>query len=570
MNDEIMRFDYRGRRMFVFFVLLSAMATLIMRAVQLQYYEREFLRSEGMARHQRVVSIPAHRGMITDRNGEPLAISSPIHSVWINPKEVLRAEIPLANLAKVLDLNERELSQHLEQRSSRSFLYLKRHIAPELAQRVMKLKVPGVYLQREYHRYYPMGGVAAHVLGFTDIDDRGQEGVELVFDHWLSGESGEKRVIKDRLGCVVEDVERIKAARPGKELRLSLDRRIQYLAYRELKAAVSKEKAHSGSIVVLDPIHGEILAMANQPSFNPNNRSSLQESVVRNRAATDVFEPGSTIKPFTIAAAMENKLFDPNAIIDTSPGWYMVSGHTIQDEHDYGSIDLSRVIIKSSNVGAAKIALAIPPKVMWETFRKMGFGEVTSSGYPGESAGSLSDYRGWNKIERATLAFGYGLSVTALQLAQAYAVLANNGLRPAITILTHDSVPEFQRVLSVKTSRRIRKMLEGVVSKEGTAVRARVEGYRVAGKTGTVHKSTSGGYAKNRYISVFAGLAPATRPRLVVVVTINEPHSGEYYGGIVAAPVFSKVMAGALRLLDVPPDNLPPLQAHSDDMAGAA
>jgi cell division protein FtsI (penicillin-binding protein 3) len=551
-------------------VLLSAMATLIMRAVHLQTYEREFLRGEGMARHLRVVSIPAHRGMITDRNGEALAISSPINSVWANPKEVLRAKVPLANLAKVLGLNERWLSQRLEQRSSRSFLYLKRHIDPELAQRVMKLKMPGINLQREYHRYYPMGEVTAHLLGFTDIDDRGQEGVELVFDHWLRGESGEKRVIKDRLGCVVEDVERIRAARPGKELRLSLDRRIQYLAYRELKAAVSREKARSGSIVVLDPIQGEILAIVNQPSFNPNNRSSLRESVVRNRAATDVFEPGSTIKPFTIAAAMENKLFDPNAIIDTSPGWYMVSGHTIQDEHDYGAIDLARIIVKSSNVGAAKIALAIPPKVMWNMFRRVGFGEVTSSGYPGESAGSLSDYRGWNKIERATLAFGYGLSVTALQLAQAYAVLANGGLRPGITVLTRDSAPEFQRVLSVKTSRRIRKMLEGVVSQEGTAVRARVEGYRVAGKTGTVHKSTSGGYAKNHYISLFAGLAPATHPRLVIVVTINDPQSGEYYGGIVAAPVFSKVMAGALRLLDVPPDNLSPLQAHSDDRAGAA
>jgi cell division protein FtsI (penicillin-binding protein 3) len=565
-----MHSDYPGRRMFVFLVLLSAMATLIMRAVHLQTYEREFLRGEGMARHLRVVSIPAHRGMITDRNGEALAISSPINSVWANPKEVLRAKVPLANLAKVLGLNERGLSQRLEQRSSRSFLYLKRHIDPELAQRVMKLKMPGINLQREYHRYYPMGEVTAHLLGFTDIDDRGQEGVELVFDHWLRGESGEKRVIKDRLGCVVEDVERIRAARPGKELRLSLDRRIQYLAYRELKAAVSREKARSGSIVVLDPIQGEILAIVNQPSFNPNNRSSLRESVVRNRAATDVFEPGSTIKPFTIAAAMENKLFDPNAIIDTSPGWYMVSGHTIQDEHDYGAIDLARIIVKSSNVGAAKIALAIPPKVMWNMFRRVGFGEVTSSGYPGESAGSLSDYRGWNKIERATLAFGYGLSVTALQLAQAYAVLANGGLRPGITVLTRDSAPEFQRVLSVKTSRRIRKMLEGVVSQEGTAVRARVEGYRVAGKTGTVHKSISGGYAKNHYISLFAGLAPATHPRLVIVVTINDPQSGEYYGGIVAAPVFSKVMAGALRLLDVPPDNLSPLQAHSDDRAGAA
>ena len=565
-----MQSDYRGRRMFVLFVLLAAMATLFVRAVHLQYYEREFLRNEGMARHQRVMSIPAHRGMITDRNGEALAISSPINSVWANPKEVLRAEVPLAKLAKVLDLNERELSQRLEKRSSKSFLYLKRHIDPELARRVMQLKMPGVNLQREYHRYYPMGEVTAHVLGFTDIDDRGQEGVELVFDHWLSGESGEKRVIKDRLGRVVEDVERIKAARPGKRLRLSLDRRIQYLAYRELKAAVAREKALSGSIVVLDPTQGEVLAMVNQPSFNPNNRSSLRKSVVRNRAATDVFEPGSTIKPFTIAAAMENKLFSPNAIIHTSPGWYMISGHTIQDEHDYGSIDLSRIIVKSSNVGAAKIALAVPPKYMWDTFRKVGFGQVTSSGYPGEAAGSLSDYRGWNKIERATLAFGYGLSVTAVQLAQAYAVLANDGLRPGVTVLTRDAAPEFQRVLSAQTSRRIRKMLEGVVSTEGTAVRARVEGYRVAGKTGTVHKSTSGGYAKNRYLSVFAGMAPATRPRLVVVVMINEPNRGEHFGGIVAAPVFSRVMAGALRLLDVPPDNLPTLQAHSDDMAGAA
>ena len=560
MTQTTQQFISRIRRGLVLFALLSGMISLAGRAVFLQHYEAEFLRDEGDARHLRVLNVSAHRGMITDRNGEPLAISTPVDSVWANPPQTMQAPGKLLELAKLLDLSKDELLQRLANRSSKAFVYLKRHVNPDIATRVMALDVPGINLQREYRRYYPMGEVTAHVLGFTNIDDQGQEGLELSFQDWLDGEPGAKWVIKDRLGRVVEDVARLKASRPGKDLQLSLDKRIQYLAYRELKAAVRKHKARSGSVVVVDAHRGEVLAMVNQPSFNPNHRRNLRGQLTRNRAVTDVFEPGSTVKPFTIAAALEAGRFKPKSVIDTSPGWYMVRGHTIQDQHDYGAITLGKVISKSSNVGASKIALSIPAKYLWETFHDMGFGAITDSGFPGESAGLLSDFARWRKIERATLSFGYGLSTTALQLAQAYTVLATDGLRPSISFLLADKLTQTQRVLSPRTGHQLRKMLEGVVSAEGTALSARVDGYRVAGKTGTVHKSTPGGYAKDRYISVFAGMAPASTPRLVIVVVINEPSNGEYYGGVVAAPVFSNVMSGALRLLNISPDDLPDLQ----------
>lgn len=534
---------------------------LVARAVHLQVMDRDFLRGQGDARQQRVVEIPAHRGDIEDRNGEALAISTPVDSVWANPQETMLARDQLGELARLLDIDRDELYRRLAERADREFVYIRRHINPDLARRVVSLDVPGVSIQREYRRYYPMGEVLGHVLGFTDIDDRGQEGLELAYDEWLTGRPGAKRVIRDRLGRSIEDVESIRASLPGKALRLSIDRRIQYLAYRELKAAVQAHKARSGSLVMLDPRTGQILAMVNQPTFNPNNRKDFRGRLYRNRAVTDVFEPGSTIKPFTIAAALEGGRYEPSTLIDTAPGLLRVGRHTIRDIRDYGVIDLSTVIMKSSNVGASKIALSLDPQELWGLYSKVGFGAVTGSGFPGEAAGVLSDSGRWREVERATLGFGYGLSVTALQLAQAYAVLAADGMsRPVSFLHDHGPVSE-RRMLHASTASQIRLMLESVVGPQGTGARADVSGYRVAGKTGTVRKSTAGGYSDDRYVSVFAGMAPASDPRIVTVVVINEPNNGAYYGGEVAAPVFSRVMTGALRLLDIPPDALDALPA---------
>ncbi|MGH8501824.1 MAG: peptidoglycan D,D-transpeptidase FtsI family protein [Gammaproteobacteria bacterium] len=556
---------YSGRRWLVLAVMGLGVMTLLGRALYLQLHEREFLLGQGDARHQRIMPIPAHRGMIVDRNGEPLAISTPVDSIWANPRETLAAQEHLPALAALLGVDADDLAQQLIDRASREFVYIKRRVDPGIAERAMALNIPGLNLQREYRRYFPMGEVASQLLGFTNVDDAGQEGLELAFDEWLSGTPGAKRVIKDRLGRIVEDLERISAASPGKDLRLSLDRRIQYLAYRELKAAVMRHHARSGSAVVLDPRTGELLAMVNQPSFNPNSRENLSGEATRNRAVTDVLEPGSAVKPFVVAAAIESGRYSPRTMIKTSPGWYMVRGHTIQDEHDYGLLNLAGVIRKSSNVGATKIALALAPGKLWESYRRVGFGTVTESGFPGEAAGALSSYQGWGDFERATLAFGYGLATTPLQLARAYAAIAADGVLPAISYVATGQAQVQDRVMSVATARRLRWMLEGVVSAGGTAPMASVEGYRIAGKTGTVHKATAGGYAEDRYVSIFAGMAPASHPALVTVVVIDEPGDGSYFGGQVAAPVFSRIMAGALRLLDVRPDDLPRLQADTPE-----
>jgi cell division protein FtsI (penicillin-binding protein 3) len=547
-----------------------AMTLLIGRAVHLQQYERQFLQREGIARYQRVISTPAHRGMILDRNGEVLAISTPVDSVWANPRELTHSAEQLNAVAQLLGFDRARLSQRLAAHSDKEFVYLKRHIDPDLASQILDVGAAGINLQREYRRYYPMGEVNAQVLGFTDIDGIGQEGVERAFNPWLSGKAGDKLVIRDRLNRIIRELENLKIPKPGKDLNLSLDQRVQYLAYRELKAAIQKHGAHSGSIVVLDPQTGEVLAMVNQPSFNPNNRLSFHPRMMRNRAVTDTYEPGSTIKPFVVAAAIAKGSFSADSLVNTSPGWYMVRGHTIQDEHDYGRINLSNILVKSSNVGAAKVALSIPPEQIWDVFHRVGLGETTGSGFPGEAAGVLTHYTRWRTLDRAIMAFGYGLSVTPLQLAQAYAVLATDGLRPTLRFTVADQPPLKRRVLDADTSRQIRLMLEGVVSSEGTARLASVSGFRIAGKTGTVHKSDLGGYAKDRYVSVFAGMAPASKPRLVAVVIINEPSDGKYYGGTVAAPVFSRVMQGALRLLDITPDNVPTLQAQTRDPADSA
>lgn len=547
--------------------LVIISAALLWRVIDLHVYRKDFLQQQGDARYLRVVSEPAHRGVIMDRNGEPLAISTPVDSLWADPKELLTAPDKWSGLAKVLSIDLKELSQKLEQNKEREFIYLKRGVAPQLAQAVMSLEIPGVNTEREYRRYYPSGEVASHLVGVTNIDDAGQEGIELAYNDWLKATDGSKRVIKDRLGRVVENVERVTEPQAGKDLILSIDRRIQYLTYRELKTAVTENQARSGSAVVLDTRTGEVLAMVNQPSYNPNNRTGLLGDNLRNRAITDVFEPGSTIKPFTVAAALEAGKFRPDSMINTAPGTLRVGNKTIHDTSNHGLIDVSTVIKKSSNVGASLMALAISPRELWETFSYVGFGFNSGTGFPGEASGLLSDYSGWRKLDRATMSFGYGISVTALQLARAYTVFANDGLLLPVTLVRKASYPDMltpepERVMSARTARQVRKMLELVVSKGGTGNQAQVNGYRIAGKTGTVKVSGDGGYLDDSYHSVFAGMAPASQPRLVMVVVINEPKGDKYYGGAVAAPVFSKVIGGALRLLDVAPDDL-------DSLSGA-
>lgn len=548
-----------GRRHFVIGVLLAGMAALAARSIDLQILDRDFLREEGDARHLRVVKMSAHRGMISDRNGEPLAISTPVDSVWANPGELMQARERLPELARVLDVPAERLWQTIASRADREFVYLRRHINPDLGRKVLALGLPGVALQREYRRFYPLGEVAAHLIGFTNVDDHGQEGLELAWDAWLSGEPGLKRVIRDRLGRVIDDVEQIRPVQPGHDLRLSIDSRLQYMAYRELKKAVERHHARGGSIVMLDPRTGEVLAMVNQPSYNPNNRKGLKPAALRNRAATDVFEPGSTIKPFVVAAALESGRVPRGLRIDTSPGYYRVSGHLIRDDHNNGRIDLAHILIRSSNVGASKLAMRLPSEQLWEGLARVGFGRSTGSGFPGERSGLLNPPERWRKLDKATLAFGYGVSVTALQLAQAYSVLAADGVLYPAHFVPGQKL-EARRVMKAETARTVRNMLRGVVSDEGTARLAAIPGYSVAGKTGTVHKAVAGGYAEDRYFAIFAGMAPARDPRVVTVVVIDEPQ-GDYYGGKVAAPVFAGVMRAALRLLNVAPDAPAQLQA---------
>ena len=548
------------------FALLVISGALFWRVVDLHVFSKDFLQQQGDARYLRVVSEPAHRGVIMDRNGEPLAISTPVDTLWADPQELLKAKSQWPELARAVSLDLRELKKKIISHKNREFVYLKRAVPPQIAQSVMALEIPGVNTQREYRRYYPSGEVTSHLVGVTDIDDAGQEGVELAFDDWLQATDGSKRVIKDRLGRVVENVERVTEPRAGQDLILSIDRRIQYLTYRELKAAVNKHRAVSGSAVVIDSVTGEILAMVNQPSYNPNNRKGLKGDYLRNRAVTDVFEPGSTIKPFTVAAALEAGKFSPDTIIDTTPGRMRVGRKVIHDAGNYGFIDVSTVIKKSSNVGTTKIALSISSQNLWDVFARAGFGVESNSGFPGEAAGHLSDYTGWRKLERATLSFGYGISVTALQLARAYTVFANDGMLLPTTLVRETSYPNLllpasERVMSPETARQVLAMLEHVVEKGGTGTKARVKGYRVAGKTGTAKVSGKGGYLEDSYHAVFAGIAPVSKPRLVMAVVINQPQGEKYGGGAVAAPVFSGVMKGALRLLDVPPDD-------SDYLAG--
>jgi cell division protein FtsI (penicillin-binding protein 3) len=548
-------YSFRLRLRLLFGVLLVAALGLIGRAVDLQLVDHGFLAQQGDARYSRVAAIAAHRGNITDRNGEPLAVSTPVDSVWVNPQELAGNLEQLPRLASALGDDRQALLRHVSSNMDREFLYVARGLQPTDAGRVRALNLPGVNLTREYRRYYPDSEVTGHVLGFTSIDDVGQEGAELAFDNWLAGEDGAKRVIQDSKGRKVEDIESIRPVRPGRDLVLSVDLRIQYLAYRELKSAVLENRARSGSAVVIDIDTGEVLAMVNQPAYNPNDREQLLPTAYRNRAVTDLFEPGSSIKPFIVAAGLASGKFNTNSVIDTNPGFIQVGSATFPDEHNLGVISLATVLAKSSNVGMAKLALQLEPQQIWSTLNRFGFGQVTNSGFPGESAGVFTDYSHWRAISIATLSHGYGISVTPLQLAQAYAAIGALGIRRPVSLLRIDAAPAGERVLDANVSRELLGLLEAVTTQEGaTGVRAKIPGYRVAGKTGTAWKSSNGAYSKDQYTSVFAGVAPASNPRLAAVIVIDEPSAGKYFGGDVSAPVFSTVVGGALRLLAVPPD----------------
>ena len=549
---------FTGRLSLVIAFFAISAAALCARAVHLQVFNNEFLNQQADSRHLRNERISAHRGAILDRNGEPLAISTPVDSVWANPKELAAAVDDVPELARLLDLDAELLMRRITRSMDKEFLYLRRHLSPEQASRVLALKLPGVNSQREYRRYYPAGEVTGHLVGFTNIDDDGQEGLELAFNHWLAGESGSKRVLKDRMGRSVENVASIKAPRHGKDLHSSIDLRLQYLAYRTLKASIQQHNAESGSIVIMDVKSGEVLAIVNQPSYNPNDRSQYSAERYRNRAITDIFEPGSSIKPLIMAAALESGRYRASSVVDTSPGYVVVGPKKIEDSRNLGRVSLTTVLSRSSNVGATKVAMSLEPDQLWRTMTNFGFGALTSSGFPGESAGLLTHYNDWRQISQATLGYGYGVSVTPLQLTQAYAALASDGSVHPVSLVKLDQPSETQRIVRAETAESVRDMMEQVVQPGATGSEAGVDGYRVAGKTGTSWKFAPGGYSEDKYFSVFAGLAPASDPQLAAVVIIDEPTGDLYYGGEVAAPVFSDVMSESLRLLAVPPDDLAP------------
>ncbi len=540
------------RRRSLLIALLACFGVLLGRTIYLQGLHRDFLQQQGDQRYSRTISLFAHRGMITDRNREPMAISTPVESVWASPPDVEISAQQTRELATLLKLKPAEITKKL-QNHNREFVYLRRRMAPEEAAKVMQLGIPGIFLQREYRRFYPAGDTAAHLIGFTGIDDKGQEGVELVYQNWLSGKQGSRRVIKDRQGHIIEDLEAVKVPQEGRDLALSIDRRIQYLAHRELAKAIEVNKAKAGAIVVIDAKTGEVLALANQPTYNPNTPTNLGGRA-RNRAIVDTFEPGSTLKPFTAAAALESGNFHPDTLINTGSGKLSIGPAMIHDAHPAGTITVAQVIQKSSNVGAAKMALTLHPQAMWGMFNQVGFGSPAHVGFPGEAKGRLRPWQHWKPIEQATMAYGHGISLSLLQLARAYGVFANDGEIKPISLVKIKEPPIGQHVFSAKTARDVRAMLELVVQPGGTAVQAQVPGYRVAGKTGTAHKLIDGRYAEHQYVSSFIGMAPASDPRLIIAVMVDEPSAGQYYGGAVAAPVFSAVMAGALRTLAIPQD----------------
>ena len=548
----------------ILFGMFLCVLVIIWKVANLHITERDFLQNQGDRRTIRTVPLVANRGLITDRNGEPLAVSTPVQSIWVDPSKISDDPEDIKALAKNLELNEEVLIQNLKLKSNLKFHYIKRRLSPSEAEKILRLRVEGVYSQQEYQRFYPQGEVAAHLVGFTNMDDVGQEGLELTYDNWLKGVPGRRQVMQDRRGNIIEELNTIQTAQPGNRLELSIDFRIQNIAYRELKEEFVARRARAASIVILDVNTGEVLAMANQPSYNPNAKSDIKDfSVIRNRAITDVFEPGSTVKAFTIAAALETGLYQPDTIVETSPGWMMVSGNEVKDLFDYGTLTTSGVITKSSNVGSSKIALDIGAEPIRDLLSRLGFGEVLGTGFPGERTGVLPNPSKWGRHVTATFSFGYGLSATALQLASAYSVLADNGIRKPVSLLklSDEAVIDLprQQVLSPEITVNLRKMLRTVVDADsgGSALEANVPFYSVAGKTGTAHVVGEKGYEENLHNSLFVGMVPASNPRIVIVIVVNEPKGEEHYGGQVAAPVFSRVASGAMRILNIAPDLLP-------------
>jgi cell division protein FtsI (penicillin-binding protein 3) len=536
----------------LFGLLLAGLAGLLGRGVYLQGIHDDFLQEKGKARYSRVIEVSAHRGNISDRNGEPLAVSTPVESVWASPSDVEANNWQERKLAQVLGMKTSEVKTRLSD-TSRDFVYLKRLVPPDQVDQVMSLHLPGISLQREYRRYYPAGEEFAQMLGFTGQDDIGQEGMEFSLQKQLAGKPGSQRVIKDNHGYIVEDAGSLHPPKPGSDIVLSLDSNLQHIAYRELENAVRLHRAKSGAVVVLDARSGEVLALANYPSYNPNNHSGTSSKEMRNRAITNEFEPGSTLKPFTIATALETGKVTPGTVIDTDHGVYQLGNRKIHDAEPESMLTVAQVIQKSSNIGAAKIALSMKPETMWQGLSDSGFGAPTGSNFPGEALGKLRDPKTWRPIEQATMAYGHGVSVNLLQLARGYTIFADNGELKPISLLKLDAPPVGTRVFSVHTAHEVRDMLEMVVLPGGTAPLAQIAGYRVAGKTGTAHKLENGRYV-NHYIASFVGFAPVSNPRLVVAVMINDPSGAEYYGGQVAAPVFSKVTGAALHALNVPND----------------
>ncbi len=560
-TNAVLQVPAAWRRWAAFGLLGAGALAVAGRAFDLQVVQRDFLTHEGDKRHVRTVDLPGFRGAIRDRRGEPLALSAPVDSIWAVPSDLLDAPQYLDAVARLLGNKPSELRSSLQQREDRQFVYLRRQIDPDQANRILALKAPGVFSQREYRRYYPAGEVAAHVVGFCDIDGKGQEGIESAQDAALRGLAGSRRVIRDRTGRVVEDTNDYKPAQPGKDVNLTIDLHLQYIAYRELKAAVEAHGAKGGMIVVADPRSGEILALASQPGYNPNRPDDRDSDGLRDRAVTDAFEPGSTIKPLLIAQAFELGKWRPDSRVDTGPGWFKVGTLTVHDIHPNGNIDLAQLLSKSSNVGAAKVGLSLGAQAVWAGYQKFGVGEPVAAGLPGEAGSVLRPYSQWGDIATATASYGYGVSVSALHLVRSYCALADDGLMPSLSIVRNATHIPPQRVVSAQTASDVRQLLEGVVAPDGTALRAAIPGYRVAGKTGTVRKAAGGAYAHNEYISVFIGMVPADHPRLVGMVMIDDPRGTDYYGGLVAAPVFSNVMREGLRLLRVPPDVPAPASA---------
>jgi cell division protein FtsI (penicillin-binding protein 3) len=552
-------------------LLALGFAVLAGRAFYLQGMDTEFLQAKGEARYGRVVEMPASRGPVRDRNGLALAISTPVESICASPEDFEADEPQMRSLAAALGMDSAEIRQKFANKD-RQFVFLKRQISPEQALKVMELGVPGVFPQREYRRFYPAGEVMAHVVGFTGIDDNGQEGMELAQQKRLAGVPGSRKVIKDRKGRIVEDVESLRVPRDGEAVTLAIDQRLQFLAHKELKAAVEANRARGGSIVILDAKTGEVLALVNQPDYNPNNRASMTGKQTRNRSVTDVFEPGSTLKPFTIAAALDAGVVRPETLVQTAPGSMAIGGWTISDSHPFGVLSVAQVIQKSSNVGTAKIQMQMSAERMGTLYRDLGFGLAPATGFPGEAKGLLRPWAQWKPIEMATMSYGHGIGVSLLQVARAYTIFTNEGTLLPLSLLKRDGHPIGKPLVSRETALQVNRMMEMAVLPGGTAPRAQVPGYRVAGKTGTAHKAENGGYAEHKYVSSFVGFGPVSNPRFIVAVMIDEPATAKYYGGDVGAPVFASVMGSALRMMAVPPDAPGTLnvQAPAQPAAGAA